>query len=215
MSEYDGFVTLVENIADAREFWRKALEWKPTPFPCEEQVKNYDPACSGAPIAAAFEKNSCAAELKCCRSLYFGEYETMDNDGLSGKILYIAGMDQLSLDPWFTADTIVWEPQWGHFEPPLFTMIARIEDGIDPSKELNLPLEKGEDSCGSITTVRDFTAANSGIERFNLSSEQTQYLNYFVTLAAAIAIVKAVLPCISFDGPVYAGFDAGDILHVR
>lgn len=204
---------LSDRIPNVRAFWREALAMEPVVFPYENQIWEFDPTEAGTPIMAAFRKNPSWADLKRCRALYFGVYETSDTHGLSAKVLYLTGMDRA--EPEFTNRTILWKPRWGRFRPPLFKLIARIEDGIDPSKKLKPPVKREEEVCGSIITVCDFNAANPDLEFVDVTPEQTQHLNYLVTLAAAVAIVKSALPGIPFEGPIWTGFDEGDIIRIR
>lgn len=205
--------TLSDRIADAREFWAEALDMERISFPYEDQIRRHDPAEGAAAVVAAIKKHDCAAHLERCRALYFGVYEIDDSLGLSGKILYLSGMDRPA--PEFTPKTMVWKPRWGRFRPALFKMIARIEDGIDPSKKLKPPLKVEEEFCGSTVTVLDFNAANPDLESVDLDRAQKQHLNYYVTFVSAIAIVKSALPDIPFKAPIWTGFDDGDIIRLQ
>jgi hypothetical protein len=201
--------------SSAREFWRKALACDPVEVPFFGQVAPYEAHDWGAPLRKAFAKHAPEAEreVEAARALYFGVYETTDRHGLSAKVLYVAGVDTEA--PRFTSRNLRWKPRWGKLQPKVLQAIARIEDGIDPRRKVNPPRQTTSTLGQSTFVVADYDATNPGLFSAELDGKQKQYLNYQLTLVAALTVVLDFLPSLRHDRPVFAGFDEGDILRLR
>jgi len=204
---------LIFQISDPLDYWKEAVQGNVFSVPYFEALKSTDIPKAGKTILESFRKNEGDKEIIKVASLYFGIYETSNNYGLSGKVLYIAGMRKDQPD--FTADDIVWKPKWGRFKPRIMQKIAKIEDGYNPEKKINPPITVEKTLNGRIYYCDDFDASNPDLEYFELNPEQKQYLNYNVTLIAAIAIIKCVSAEINFHKPIFVGFDGGDIFRVK
>lgn len=161
------------------------------------------------------------------KSIYFGLFEQIINKKNISQGFYISGSERNYDKKGEFLSNLDWLPKWRYFKVEVLDTILKASKGCNASKgkppkeeSITFVWNKNGELCKLTENMRKIKLTESEKAKWlNLeivSENEEDLFSYFLTLGAAISLVKSIKSKCNFGKrKIFVGFDSGDFLEVK